>query len=90
MVREQWVVYLVQCADDSLYCGVTNDLEARLTAHNAGRGAKYTRTRLPVKLAGVSAAMSKRDAFLLEYRIKRLPAAEKRGALAAERGPWPP
>jgi len=78
----QWVVYLVRCADDTLYCGVTNDLESRLAAHNAGKGAKYTKSRRPVVLACVSQGMSKADAFKLEYRIKRLPAHSKLTQLA--------
>ncbi|MDH5680208.1 MAG: GIY-YIG nuclease family protein, partial [Spirochaetota bacterium] len=45
-----WLVYLLECADNSYYCGVTNDLNKRLTDHNSGKGAKYTRSRLPVKV----------------------------------------
>ena len=45
-----WVCYLLECADGTLYCGITNDLDKRLNAHNAGEGAKYTRSRLPVTL----------------------------------------
>ena len=77
MADNQWVVYLVRCSDGSLYCGVTNDLDKRLEAHNAGTGAKYTKSRRPVKLVGTSQAMSKSDAFKLEYNVKRLPAQEK-------------
>jgi len=43
-----WQVYLVRCADDSLYCGITNDITGRIEKHNAGKGAKYTQSRLPV------------------------------------------
>ena len=49
-VRMAWHVYIVRCADDTLYTGITVDLEARLRAHNAGIGAKYTARRLPVEL----------------------------------------
>ena len=45
-----WVCYLLRCADDTLYCGITNDLERRLAAHDAGTASKYTRVRLPVEL----------------------------------------
>ena len=45
-----WHCYLLHCADDTLYCGITNDLDKRLAAHNAGDGAKYTRGRTPLKL----------------------------------------
>lgn len=82
MADGQWVVYLVRCADGTLYCGVTNDLESRLVAHNAGKGAKYTKSRRPVALACVSHGMAKGDAFKLEYRIKRLPAHRKAAELA--------
>ena len=47
--NHEWVVYLLRCVDDSLYCGITNDLESRLSKHNSGKGAKYTRSRLPVQ-----------------------------------------
>ena len=77
MSENKWIVYLVRCRDGSLYCGVTNDMAKRLTAHNAGRGAKYTRSRRPVKLAAVSSGMSKSEAFRLEYRVKQQPASKK-------------
>ena len=48
MNKKEWVVYLVRCADESLYCGITNDIERRLVAHNSGKGAKYTKSRMPV------------------------------------------
>lgn len=77
MSDKQWVVYLVRCSDESLYCGATNDLNGRLSAHNAGGGAKYTKSRLPVKLVCASRGMSKIEALRLEYRIKREPAQRK-------------
>ncbi len=66
-----WVVYLLRCVDQSLYCGITNDLKKRLDTHNLGKGAKYTRSRTPVKLLGASVQMTKSEALRLEYRIKR-------------------
>ena len=72
-----WVVYLLRCADGSLYCGVTNDLKKRLRVHNLGKGAKYTRSRTPVELVATSQKMAKDDAFRFEYRIKQLPVAMK-------------
>jgi len=77
MDRREWVVYLVRCSDDSLYCGITKNLKSRLAAHNSGVGAKYTRSRRPVTLVGVSAKMTKSDALKLEYRVKRVPAEKK-------------
>ncbi|MBI3582174.1 MAG: GIY-YIG nuclease family protein [Nitrospinae bacterium] len=76
-----WSVYLLRCADGSLYCGVTNDLKKRLKTHNAGKASKFTRGRLPVKLAAVSGGLSKSEAMRHEYRIKRLPKSEKRRAV---------
>jgi hypothetical protein len=49
-----WNVYLVKCADNSLYCGITNDITSRIAKHNAGKGAKYTQSRLPVELMAAS------------------------------------
>ena len=72
-----WKVYLVRCADNSLYCGITNDLTSRIEKHNAGKGAKYTQSRLPVALMGVSGELSKSDALTLEHYIKQQPAGEK-------------
>ena len=77
MVKNNWVVYLVRCSDNSLYCGITNDLENRLMDHNSGKGAKYTRSRRPVELVGVGPEMIKSEALKLEYRIKRLPPGQK-------------
>ena len=71
------MVYLVRCADHSLYCGITNDPDNRLKDHNSGKGAKYTRSRRPVELVCVSPKMTKSEALKLEYRIKRLPPDQK-------------
>ena len=81
----EWRVYLVRCADNSLYCGITNDLDSRLKDHNSGQGAKYTRSRRPVVLAGVSPKMTKSEALKLEYRVKQLPADKKISKLSADR-----
>ena len=72
-----WVVYLLRCVDNSLYCGVTKDLEKRVNAHGIGKGAKYTRSRTPVQLLANSPAMTKSKALKLEQRIKRTPAKSK-------------
>jgi len=77
MNEKNWVVYLLRCSDNSLYCGTSNNLESRLIEHNSGKGAKYTRSRRPVELVGVSPGMTKSEALKLEYRIKQLPADEK-------------
>lgn len=72
-----WVCYLLRCADDTLYCGITNDLDKRLAAHNAGTAAKYTRTRGPVQLAYVENCADKSAALKREMAIKRMPRAGK-------------
>jgi putative endonuclease len=71
-----WVCYLLRCADDTLYCGITNDLEKRLAAHNSGEGAKYTRGRAPVKLVHTESFVDKSAALKREMQIKQM----KRGA----------
>jgi len=75
--KKKWVAYLVRCSDNSLYCGISNDLKKRLIEHNSGKGAKYTRSRRPVVLVGVSPELTKSDALKLEYKIKQLPADKK-------------
>ena len=60
-------VYILRCADDTLYCGWTTDLEKRLAAHNSGHGAKYTRSRGPIALAYVEKYEDKHDALSREW-----------------------
>jgi len=72
-----WYVYIVRCADHTFYTGVAKDLAARIAAHNAGRGAKYARTRLPVKLVYQEEASDRSAAQRREHEIKRLPRAAK-------------
>lgn len=72
-----WVCYLLRCADDTLYCGITNDLAKRLAAHNAGAAAKYTRARGPVVLAYVERCDDKSAALKRERAIKALPRTAK-------------
>ncbi len=74
---KNWQVYLLKCADHSLYCGITNNLDLRIDVHNTGKGAKYTRGRLPVELVAATANMTKSDALKFEIRIKKLPAEKK-------------
>jgi putative endonuclease len=70
-------VYLLRCADGTLYCGWTVDLEQRLAAHNAGRASRYTRSRLPVELAWSQAQRDRTAARREEARIKGLTRARK-------------
>ena len=75
-MRLYWV-YIVRCADGSLYTGSTNDVGHRLQEHNSGRGSKYTRSRRPVILAFLEKAGDRRSALRLEARVKRLSRQEK-------------
>jgi putative endonuclease len=70
-------VYLLRCADDSLYCGWTTDVTRRLAAHSAGAASRYTRSRRPVELAAVVAVADRSAALREEARIKRLSRAAK-------------
>ena len=69
--------YILECNDGTLYTGWTNNLEKRIKAHNDGKGAKYTRARLPVKLVYFEEFESSVDAQKREYQIKRLKRSEK-------------
>ncbi len=69
--------YLLECADGSLYCGWTNRLAGRLEAHQAGKAAKYTRPRRPVRLAWAQACPGRREAMRLEAAVKKLSRAQK-------------
>jgi putative endonuclease len=84
MTRD-WVVYIVRCADDTLYAGVATDAEARVAKHNAGAGAKYTRTRRPVELVYVEPASGRGAALAREHAIKKMSAEEKRRLVAEAR-----
>jgi putative endonuclease len=70
-------VYLLRCADGTLYTGITNNLEKRIKQHNEGKGAKYTRGRGPVALVKSFKRLTKSDALKLEYKLKKLSKAEK-------------
>ena len=76
-------VYLLRCADGTLYCGWTLDVEQRLAAHNAGRASRYTRSRLPVELAWATDVPDRTAARREEARIKALPRADKLALIAA-------
>ncbi len=75
---EQWCLYILQCADGSLYTGITNDLPARLDRHNRGMGAKYTRGRGPVELTYSEPCANRSMASKREYEVKRLSLEQKR------------
>lgn len=78
MAAPAWYVYILRCADDSLYTGVATDLAARVSTHNAGKGAKYTRGRRPVVLVYKETAADHGAALRREAAIKRMKAPAKR------------
>lgn len=75
--RVAWVVYMVRCRDGSLYTGCTNDLDRRVAAHNAGRGARYTRSRRPVTVVWTRRVKDRSKALSLEARLKQRTRDEK-------------
>lgn len=72
-----WLCYLLRCSDNTLYCGITNDLEKRLAAHNAGTAAKYTHARGPVELVFAEPCADRSAASKREMEIKALKRAKK-------------
>ncbi len=76
-----WFVYMVRCSDDSLYTGITKNLDARIETHNIGKGAKYTRAHLPVKLVWSEPIRSESEAKSREAQIKKMTRSEKEAML---------
>lgn len=72
-----YYTYMLRCADQSLYTGYTNDIKKRVKLHNEGKGAKYTRSKLPVELVYVEMFSSKSEAMKREIAIKKLKREEK-------------
>lgn len=72
-----WYVYILECSDGTLYTGITTDVDKRLQTHNKGKGAKYTKARLPVVLRTSFEAEDRSKASKEEHRIKQLPREEK-------------
>lgn len=73
-----WYIYVVECCDGSLYCGISKDVTARVQKHNSGSGAKYTRSRRPVKLIASAAVSEKKSpALKAEHRFKKLHKSKK-------------
>jgi predicted GIY-YIG superfamily endonuclease len=83
-----WFVYVARCADDTLYCGIALDVEARIAEHDAGTGAKYTRGRGPLAVLIVRRCRTKPTALRLEYAVKQLTRREKEGLVANPTGSW--
>lgn len=77
MKEEKNYTYILQCADGTLYTGYTNNLAKRIETHNKGKGAKYTKNRLPVKLVYFEVYDTKQEAMKREYKIKKFTRQEK-------------
>jgi len=80
---QPWVLYLLECAGDRLYAGITNDLAARLAAHRAGRGARFTKAFAPRRVVAAARMPSRSDALKAEFALKRRPGADKLRFLAS-------
>jgi putative endonuclease len=78
-----WFVYLIECTDGSIYTGIAIDVAARYAAHQAGKGARYTRSHPPQRLLGACVYSDRSAAARAEYRIKQLSPADKRAYAAA-------
>ncbi len=82
---KKYYTYILECSDGSFYTGYTDDLEARVDCHNSGKGAKYTRGRLPVKLVYYECFDTKSEAMSREYMIKKLTRRRKEELVALKK-----
>ena len=80
-----WLCYILRCADDTFYTGITNDLAKRLAAHNAGTAAKYTKTRIPVEVVFVENCIDRSAALKRELQIKSLKRPDKLALIGSAR-----
>lgn len=78
-----WVVYILECSDGSFYTGISNNVEARINTHNASKGAKYTKSRLPVTLVFQENTFNKSESLRREIEIKKLTRKKKRELINA-------
>ncbi|MEO7110885.1 MAG: GIY-YIG nuclease family protein [Polyangiaceae bacterium] len=76
-MNEIWFLYVARCADGSLYTGIARNVEARIALHNAGKGARYTRGRGPLKVCAVRRCVSMSEALKLELAVKKQPTSKK-------------
>jgi len=76
-MEKQWILYILECRDGSLYTGITDDFVKRMKAHESGKGAKYTRGRGPLKLRYQELCTDHSAALKREYQIKKLSREEK-------------
>ena len=84
-MSENWCVYVAECSDGSLYCGITTETSRRIYEHNTTKkGAKYTRSRRPVKLVFQSKTFSRSKASSIEAKFKKLPTNKKRQLIKSD------
>ena len=81
---KMYYVYILECADKTLYTGYTDDLEKRIKVHNRGKGAKYTRARLPVTIVYFEEVETKSIALSREYSIKKMTRRQKETLISAQ------
>ncbi len=84
---DTWIVYILECADKTLYTGITRSMERRLAAHQSGTASKYTRGRLPVRLAYQETHAGHSQALKREVSIKKMRHVHKRALIATAREP---
>lgn len=82
---DAWFVYVARCSDGTLYCGVARDVSERIAKHDAGKGARYTRGRGPLRVEAVRRCRSHGDALRLELAVKRLSREQKEALTDARR-----
>ncbi|GKQ42601.1 UPF0213 protein YazA [Companilactobacillus sp. RD055328] len=88
MEENNYYVYLLQCSDNTFYIGTTNDVEKRVATHNAGKGAKYTKIRRPVKLLYFEDLHTKSQALKREHELKKLSRIKKEELLIKNHIKW--
>jgi len=81
MIKMNWLVYMLECSDNSIYTGITNNLEERLKTHQSGNGAKYLRGRLPIKLVYKENLINRSEATKREIYIKKMSKKEKKNLI---------
>ncbi len=84
--RKDWTVYILRCGDGSLYTGIAKDVSARVKQHSEGRGATYTRTRLPVKLLYQQGGLTHSAALIREAKIKAMSRSRKEEIIFSQQG----
>lgn len=82
---QKWFLYILKCRDLSLYTGITTDIERRFKTHSSGKGARYTRTRLPLEVVYQEPCKTRTQALIREYAVKTLPKTKKLALIALKK-----